>query len=69
MLSPKLFHRNMDGAIIPHSVNPGPQLACPTCGCSRFGKDFTHEMYGGKVVELAECIYCASKNGFTLVVS
>lgn len=56
-LSDKLFHFNMNGERIPHSVNPGPCITCTQCTMIRCGKDFVENG-----VELAVCVYCASKN-------
>lgn len=47
------YHRDIDGKLIPHSVNPGPMLICDDCGHSRFGSDFRVTPDG------IRCRYCA----------
>lgn len=48
----ELHHRNMHGVIIPHSVNPGPQIECAHCKLLRSGSDFESDLV------LAPCRSC-----------
>ena len=56
-----LYHHDMDGKRIPHSVNAGPQITCAQCQMLRCGADFVH-IDGAGEHELTVCCYCASKN-------